>query len=190
MTVKYLISLCQVSMNLLELDGRVLLSVSARRVFQDAGKAKLRRRYLGSSEYAERLGSKKQVFDQTKKMTKRKAFLEDLLWQQTFFVCFKNDAVLVKQRYWDSQPFGAFGMCGLWKKYCSTCLKTLTMAYHTYLEVRCNLAAGVLGLYFIPHKFIFWAIKEKFLMAYTMLLQNWLLHFRHCQLCTRLYIQY
>lgn len=99
MTVKYLISLCQVSVNLLELDGRVLLSISAGGVFQDAGKAKLRRRYLGSSEYAERLGSKKQVFDQTKKMTKRKTFLEDLLWQQTFFVCFKNYTVLVKHRY-------------------------------------------------------------------------------------------
>lgn len=81
MTVKNLISLCQVRVNLLEHDGRMLLSMSAGRVFQDAGKAKLRRRYLGSSEYAERVGSKKQVFGQAKKMAKRKTFLAELLWQ-------------------------------------------------------------------------------------------------------------
>lgn len=143
MIVKNLIALYQVRVNLLEHDCRVLLpweqlSISAGGVFQDAGKAKLRRSYLGSNAYTERVGSKKQVFGQAKKMTKRKTFLEELLQRQTFLtnsfllfclteelVCFKKYTVVVKQRYWDSKPFGAFGVFALWKKYWQTCLKTL-----------------------------------------------------------------
>lgn len=141
MIVKKLIALYQVRVNLLEHDCRLLmsweqLSIPAWGVFQDTGKTKLRRRYLGSNEYAERVWSKKQVFGQAKKNDK--TFLEELLLQQTCLtnsflvfclteelVYFKKYTVVVKQRYWDSKPFSTFGVFAVWKKYWQTSLKTL-----------------------------------------------------------------
>lgn len=75
MIVKNLIALYQVRVNLPEHDCRLLmsweqLSIPVWGVFQNTGKTKLRRRYLGSNEYTERVWSKKQVFGQAKKMTK------------------------------------------------------------------------------------------------------------------------
>lgn len=145
------------------------LSISAGGFFQDVGKARLRRRYLGSDEYTERVGSKKQVSGQAKKMSKRKTFPEEQLWQQTFLtnsfllfclteelVYFKKYTVMAKQRYWDSKPSIEIQSllvplgCLLYGKNTSRPVSKLlwTKDHPTSLEIGCNLSTGILGSIF------------------------------------------